>query len=78
MRKPANGLGYNPLETSGAGELANFGYFGLDTNIARALGKRSHLGYISDDCPWEAHHNDFGYYAINGGISRALKRLARR
>lgn len=77
MIKPADCLGYQPMDASGGHETADYGYFGLDVNITRALGKRSHLGYSSESCTWESNLSDFGYYSINRGIERALKRLAR-
>jgi len=37
---------------------------------------RDHLGYDPKSTLWEKRMRDFGYYAINGGITRALKRLS--
>jgi hypothetical protein len=77
MNQPADGLGYQPTQTSGEMEAVDCGYFSLDFNIARALGQKGHLGYSPENDTWEAGWRDFGYYAMNGSIIRALKRLAR-
>ncbi|MGD9252239.1 MAG: hypothetical protein PVG19_13480 [Desulfobacterales bacterium] len=76
MRRSNDCLGYQPIDVSTLYESADFGYYGLDSNIARALCGKSHLGYWQACCPWEKHANEFGYYGLNAGISRALKRVA--
>lgn len=77
MNQPADNLGYQPAQTSGEMEPVDCGYFGLDFNIARALGQKGHLGYSPENGTWDAGLSDFGYFAMNGSIMRALKRLAR-
>ncbi len=78
MIKAANSLGYQPMPKAEGQTSIDCGYFGLDANIARALGQRSHLGYCLDHGAWASNANDFGYYAMNRSIVIALKRLARR
>ena len=77
MIKAANSLGYQPMSKAAGHGSIDCGYFGLDANIARALGRRSHLGYCADHGTWASDANDFGYYAMNRSIMIALKRLAR-
>ena len=77
MIKPAEDLGYHPMANSEWNAPIDCGYFGLDVDIARALGKKSHLGYCSESSTWAAHTRDCGYFALNGSIMIALKRLAR-
>jgi hypothetical protein len=77
MIEPADRLEYHAINHSGATEPADCGYFGLDADIVRALGKKGHLGYFPDNDAWEAETVDCGYYAMNRCITRALKRLAR-
>ncbi len=76
MRRSRDSLGYQPIDTSSLNEPADFGYYGLDSNIARALCGKRHLGYCQACCPWETDANEFGYYGLNAGILRALKRMA--
>lgn len=76
MIKPADSPGDQPMEISGGYEAADCGYYGIDVNIARALGKKGHLGYSTENCAWEASLSDCGYYTMNRGIARALMRLA--
>ena len=78
MIKPADCLGYQPAKTSGGSDPTEFGYFGLDLNIVRALRRKNHLGYSSKNGLWESDMSDCGYYAMNRSIVRALKRLSRR
>ncbi|MDJ0809554.1 MAG: hypothetical protein QNJ48_15040 [Desulfobacterales bacterium] len=77
MIKSANRLRDQTMPTSGERGSIDCGYFGLDADIARALGQRSHLGYCADHETWASDANDFGYYAMNRSIMIALKRLAR-
>ena len=77
MIKPADHLGYHPMANSEWHAPIDCGYFGLDVNIARALGKISHLGYCSESSSWASHTRDCGYYALNRSIVIALRRLAR-
>ena len=78
MIKPADSLGYRPMAHSGAPEPIDCGYFGLDPQIAKALGKKSHLGYLAESCTWASETSDCGYFAVNRKIAIALRRLARR
>ena len=77
MIKAAKSLGYQPRPKAEGHGSIDCGYFGLDANIARALGRRSHLGYCVDHGSWASNASDFGYYAMNRSIVMALKRLAR-
>ena len=46
------GTGYQPMPKAEGQTSIDCGYFGLDANIARALGQRSHLGYCLDHGAW--------------------------
>lgn len=76
MRKFDDCLGDQPLDMTAPYESADFGYYGFDANITRALCRKGHLGYWQSCCPWETRLNDFGYYGLNAGILKALKRVA--
>jgi hypothetical protein len=56
-------------------ETVEDGYYSMNQNISRALMARDHLGYDPMGARWEQNQNDFGYFAINDGIRRALKGL---
>ncbi len=77
MIKPTDERGYHPMTNAGWHATIDCGYYGLDLNIARALGKKGHLGYFPESSTWASQATDCGYYAMNRSITIALQRLAR-
>jgi hypothetical protein len=67
--------GARPMPPSGA--AADAGYFAIDHGILRALEARFYMEGGAADGRWSDQDRDCGYFAINGSIAIALKRLPR-
>ena len=73
MKTTSTCLGHTPPEAMWGNDSMEDGFYPFHQHLSPPPVQ---LGYFPKAAPWEMNLDDFGYYSINGGIARALKKMA--